>query len=174
MSMHPTKNYFKQFPNPYYVETGVWDGDSIELALQAGFTDIRGIELNKQKVEQSRYRFWRKPVSIFEGDSAEILWDVIKEIPGQITFWLDAHTQMFEDEPEVANPWPLLKELEQIARHPVKTHTIIIDDMLILTHPKTTGWTSGQIQAYILAINPGYKFEWLANPVKNNILVAHV
>lgn len=174
MSMHPTRNLFKEYPNRVYVETGAWLGDSIQLALDAGFEEIHSIELDPEKVEHCRQRFAGQPVTIHQGDSALILWDVIKEIKEPITFWLDSHSQLLEDEPEQENPWPLLDELEQLISHDFKTHTILIDDFLILSHPDITGWDKGMIEYYIHKINPDYKIEYFANPVKNNICVAHL
>lgn len=174
MSMHPERNLFKEFPNPYYVESGAYAGDSIQLAIDAGFIDIRAIEIDSDLVRQCRKRFVDQPVSVFEGDSSEILWDVIEDIEEPITFWLDAHTQYLEGEQEGEHPWPLFHELAQIIKHPIKTHTIMIDDILILTHKWTTGWDYEEIKARLYLINPDYKLELFANPVKNNLLVAHV
>lgn len=174
MSMHPDYNYFKQFPNKYFVETGSFVGDSIDLAIQAGFTDVRAIEIDPTCVSHCRQRFANNPVIIFQGDSAEILHDVIREIKNPITFWLDSHWQMFVDTDPGPHPWPLFYELNQIAAHPVKNHTIIIDDILYLTHPDVTGWTKQMIEEKIRKINPKYKIQYFANPIINNILVASV
>lgn len=174
MSMHYARNLFKEYPNPYFVETGSYTGDSIQLALDAGFKDIRAIEINKECVQKCRERFKGQPVSVFEGDSAYMLFDVINEIHGRITFWLDSHWQMLEGEKPGEHPWPLFWELNQISHHKIKEHTIIIDDMLYLTHPDVTGWTKKRIEERILQINPRYKIEYFANPIVNNILVASV
>lgn len=174
MSMHPTRNLFKEFPNRIYLETGAWLGDSIHLALDAGFQEIHSIELDLEKVEHCRQLFADKPVSIYHGDSAIMLWEVIKDIKEPITFWLDSHSQLLEDEPETANPFPLLKELEQIGRHTIKTHTIIIDDFLFMSHPNITGFTKKDIELAIQWINHEYWIGYYSNPIRNNILVAHV
>lgn len=175
MSMHPTRNLFKEFPNSVYVETGAYTGDSIQLALDAGFDTIISLDIDKISVEHCNRRFVEKNgVWIIQGDSAYELWPLIEKFEVSITFWLDSHSQLLEDEPESLNPFPLLNELKQIGRHHIKNHTIIIDDILILTHPDVTDWTKQDIEAAIMAINPAYKIEYFANPVRNNILVAHV
>lgn len=174
MSMHPTRNLFQEFPNRVYVETGAWLGDSIQLAIDAGFQEIHSIEIDPEKVEHCRQRFADQPVTIHQGDSALVIWDVIKDIKEPITFWLDSHSQMLEDELETDNPFPLMKELLHIHLHPVKTHTILIDDFLYLSHPDITGWTRSMISNAIDMINPEYKIKYFANPIQNNILVAHV
>lgn len=172
--MHPTRNLFKEFPNRVYVETGAWLGDSIQLALDAGFEEIHSIELDPEKVEHCRERFVCQPVTIHHGDSALILLDVIKDINEPITFWLDSHSQLLEDEEKLANPFPLMAELGQIGKHAIRNHTILVDDFLYMSHPDITGWTRAYISSCIDWINPAYKIEYFANPIKYNILVAHV
>jgi hypothetical protein len=101
-----------------------------------------------------------------------MLWEMIKDIQEPITFWLDSHSQLFEDEPDFGQrKFPLLMELRQIAKHPIKTHTILIDDLLVLTHGDVTGWTKHDIFEHVLAINPDYQFECIANPIRNNLLI---
>lgn len=175
MSMHPTRNLFKEFPNRVFVETGSYRGDSIQLAIEAGFETIVSMDIDPSNTNLCCERFKDKPeVSLLTGDSATKLLEAILHIDEPITFWLDAHAQYLEDEPEFPNPYPLLAELTQIQQHPVKTHTIIIDDILHLTHPKVTGWDMADIIDALYSINERYKIELFANPVKNNILVAHV
>lgn len=173
MSLPPDKPLFKNYHNPFMVETGSWLGDSINAALKAGFKDIRAIEIDATNVALCRKRFENKPVSIFHGDSALILWDVIKEIEGQITFWLDGHWNFFEGTEKGENPFPLLKELEQIARHPIKTHTIIIDDWHIF-YEDLVGYSKQDIKNAILQINKDYQFTPVANPVISGIMIASV
>lgn len=184
MSMHPTRNLFKEFPNRVFFETGTFRGDGVQLAIDAGFEKIYTMDIDASHASFLRSRFQIKDFDellmskheeeFLFADSAEYLYYAISKIKVPITFWLDAHAQHLEDEPEFRNPYPLLKELEQIARHPIKTHTILIDDILHLTHPDITGWTRETIESALKAINPEYKFTYFANPVKNNILVAHV
>jgi len=173
MSMHPHRNLFKEFANPVYVETGAYLGDSIQLALDAGFQEIHSIEISEQHVEHCRKRFEGKPVTIHHSDSAVMLWDVIKDIKEPITFWLDSHSQLLEDEPPLAHPFPLMGELAQIQIHKIKSHTIIIDDFLFMSHPDITKRSRAEIISYLKNINPDYKLDWFANPIVNNILVAH-
>lgn len=178
MSLPPNRNILKDYPNRYFLETGNYRGDGLQLAIEAGFQRIIGIELFQEWIDfcKNRFNIAAHPnlIKLIHGDSALCLWEVIKHIPEPITFFLDSHSQLFEDEPEMENPFPLLKELEQIAAHPVKTSTIIIDDYLYLTHGKVTGWVNGEIEKALLKINPDYKIEYVANPVKQNLLIATV
>lgn len=180
MSMHPNRNLFKEFKNRVFVETGSFRGDGIQLALDADFEVIRSIDISVENVQFCSNRFdVHNPatpgvIDLWVGDSAHWLERMIRGINEPITFWLDSHWQMFDNEPQGRNPWPLLAELSQIREHPIKTHTIIIDDMLMLTHPGVTGWTKELIEQHLLWINPAYQFEYFSNPVIDSILVAHV
>lgn len=179
MSMHPENNLFKQFPNRVMVETGTYRGDGIQLALDAGFDKIYSIDTDESArlFCVNRFNLAENPdkwIKLFTADSAEILLDVIEDIEEPITFWLDAHWQMLQGTEPGINPWPLQKELEQINRHPIKNHSIMVDDMWYLSHPYITGWQKTEIELWLYQINPNYKIEYFANPVINNILVAHV
>lgn len=177
MSMHPTRNLFKEFPNRVFIETGAYRGDGVQLAIDAGFEEIISMDAVSENIQFCHNRFgWNPdgPIHIVLGDSAEKLCDWLMFYKESITFWLDAHAQYLEDEPEYDNPYPLLAELEQISRHAIRTHTILIDDILHLTHPDITGWSRETIEEALRLINPDYQFTYYANPVKNNILVAHI
>lgn len=184
--MHPLKNYFKEYKGNHniFVETGSYHGDSIVLAKQAGYKRIISMDIDGANVAQCQERFRLIPddkhqaenghINITCCDSAIGLLKAMKFVNEPAMIWLDAHSQLFDDEPKTENPFPLLMELEQLRKHPIKTHTILIDDILILTHPKVTGWDNDVIENALLAINPAYKFTYLSNPVVNNILMAHV
>jgi hypothetical protein len=177
MSLPPNKNLLAEFPNRYFVESGSYRGDAIQQALDAGFQQIRSMDIDGENVVFCHHRFdtyrGKHPnVFVRQGDSATHFYQLFGGIQEPITFWLDAHSQLFEDEIEMGNPFPLLKELEQIAAHPIKMHTILIDDILVLTHPDVTGWSRQSIEQALQRINPDYQFKYVANPVKNNLLIA--
>lgn len=175
--MHPTRNYFKEYKGNHniFIETGSYKGDAIVLARQAGFKEIKSMDVSISNVEYCCERFKdKRNITVARGDSAKFLEVFLMAIKEPVMIWLDAHSQLFEDEPPGENPFPLFKELEQVAKHPIKTHTILIDDILMLTHPDVTGWTKKDIEAKLLEINPKYKLVYLSNPVINNILLAYV
>lgn len=181
MSMHPSRNLFAEFKgsNKVFVETGSYRGDGVQLAIDAGYERIFSIDNDPSSIAFCTSRFALKEtpeesIRMYCGDSAECLCDVIRYINEPVTFWLDSHWQMLEGTEPGANPWPLLKELGQIGNHAIKNHTILIDDMMVLTHPDTTDWDLDLIKDYLWMINPKYKIEYFANPIINNILVASV
>lgn len=177
MSLPPGKNLLAEHLNPYYVETGIWRSDSLAMAMEAGFKKIIGIDISPEFIQFAKDRFdlqnFPLPgLQLIQGDSAECLWDAIKDIDQPITFFLDSHFSLLEGEEKGKNPFPLLDELCQIDRHPIKTHTIIIDDFLYMTHPDITIWTRAGIIKALDFINPNYKINLVANPVINNLLIA--
>jgi hypothetical protein len=181
MSMHPTRNLFAEFKgnNRVFIETGSFRGDGIQLALDAGYEEIISVDHDAEAINFCISRFdlygnSNQGIRLVQGDSAECLFDIIKDIHEPVTFWLDSHWQMLEGTEPGINPWPLLNELKQIGKHFRKDHAIIIDDYLWLTHPKVTGWTDAIILHNICNINQDYRIEYFANPIIHNILVAHL
>lgn len=186
MSMHPLKNYFKEYKGAHtiFMETGSCKGESIDLAMQAGYDRIISMDIDGANVAYCQERFGLIPddktpaknghISVTCADSGFALLKTMKYVNEPALIWLDAHSQLFDNEGKIENPFPLLLELEQLRRHPIKTHTILIDDILILTHPDVTGWTRAEIEDKVLDINPKYKISYLSNPVVDNILLAHV
>ena len=177
----PSKyNLLALHPNDVYLDIGIWRGDSIQFAIDAGcFKKIIGIDINPESIDFCKSRFdfnnpdgFRNWITLVEGDSALCLWDVIKDIDTPITFFLDSHYSLLEDEVKGPNPFPLLDELDQINQHPIKEHTIIIDDFLYMTHPQITGWTIDTIEDKLMEINMYYSFNYIANPIIGNILIA--
>lgn len=177
MSLPTDRNVLVNYLNPYYVETGIWRADSLAIAMDAGFRKIIGIDIDQSAIEFAKLRFdlqhFPLPgLQLIHADSAECLWDAIKDINQPITFFLDSHYSLLEGEEPGQNPFPLMSELQQISRHPIKTHTIIIDDFLYMTHPDVTGWTKDEIFYGLHCINVNYKISLIANPVIKNLLIA--
>jgi len=180
MSLPPGYNLLAKYPNKYFCESGTYRSDAVQAALDAGFEHIRTIDIDPEAAIFCSNRFWltkntHLDIKCYTGDSAVMLWEMIRDIDEPITFWLDSHSQLFEDEPDFGHrKFPLLMELRQIAKHPIKTHTILIDDLLILTHGDVTGWTKHDIFEHLLAINLEYRISVIANPIRNNLLIATV
>lgn len=180
MSLPPNYNLLRQYPNPTYIETGVWRGDSIRSALDAGFDRIVAIDKDAECIDFCNRRFSeveKTKIQFHRGDSAVCLHKILNKIRVDnwpITFFLDSHWQMFEGTEPGSNPFPLLKELEQIAMFGelAKDCAIIIDDMLIMQW-NIVGYDLQIILAYLERINPNFVFEKIANPIINGILVAH-
>ncbi|MFC1841596.1 hypothetical protein ACFLYA_00825 [Candidatus Dependentiae bacterium] len=170
---------FKRFSNYYFVETGTYEGEGVKLALKAGFPVICSIEIIHEFVIKATACFAHYPnVHIMEGDSGKILWDVIKNMDRPITFWLDGHNSNGPGPNNTNKNTPLMEELEQIKMHPIKCHTIIIDDIRCCETIHFDYLTKEQIINKILEINPEYKITYInggiRGEIKDDILVARI
>jgi len=136
--MLPNLNTFKKYKNKYFVETGSYLGDGIQSALDCGFEKVISLEIsNRYKTICERRFFGNEKVQLIQGDSCEALYNNIKNIDDEITFWLDGHysgtgTGIGKYE------FPLIQELEQINKHHIKSHTILIDDLRIIRGEEAT------------------------------------
>jgi hypothetical protein len=170
----------QKYLNQFFVETGSSNGGGIAAALQAGFAKVISIELSEKYFCICKERFKTDPrVTLILGDSAEVLWDAIKEINFPITFWLDGHW-CGRDSARGKQETPLLYELEAIKKHPIKTHTILIDDLRLWRKDNLNiGFDETTLQENIKSINNSYAFlhengyngEQL---LENDILVAKI
>jgi hypothetical protein len=168
---------FEAFPNYYFVETGTYKGVGVQLALRAKFPSIHTVEVDHSYAAMARALFKDNDnVHIYEGDSGQILYDIIKDFDRPITFWLDGHRET--PSTDGSKNTPLLQELEQIKRHPIKTHTILIDDLQCCKTILFDFITGREIIQKILEINPRYTFRLLpggtCGRVPNSLLVAEV
>lgn len=146
---------WRKFRNRILVETGTATGKGVYDALAAGFQEVRSIELDEHWYQFCRERFdGDERIKLWLGASEYYLWDMIADIKEPATFWLDGHyagngTAMGPNE------FPILQELAIIARHPVKTHTILIDDMRLVAGG-TTLFSIEDVERAVFAINPKY------------------
>ena len=174
----------KQFANNnVFVETGAYIGDGIQLACDSGFKQIISIEIAPQFCEQCAKRFINdKRVRIVMGDSADILGNVINEINEPITFWLDGHYSG-GNLPTGKYLSPLIQELEWIKQHPIKTHTILIDDVRCWRDMNNIYHNDFNVECLISKvkeINPDYKVAFIdgiqtfGEVLPNDILVATI
>lgn len=167
---------FSDYLNEYFVETGTFGGDATLRALKDGFKYVRTVEAHPGLFKNARHRLKDYAnVQVWNGDSATVLWPMIKNIKKPITFWLDAH--VYPPHAESKN-CPLIEELEQIKRHPIKTHTILIDDMSCCDSLAFDFLSREDIIAKIKEINEDYEISYIPggndDEVQNNIMVARV
>jgi hypothetical protein len=167
---------FKPFVRTYFIETGTFGGDAIRQALAAGFKKVRSIEINKIAVKDAKEKFTDNPnVRIIQGESGTMLYDMIKDINEPVTFWLDAHNGTYN---VFGENTPVMRELEQIKQHHIKTHTILIDDMHCAGTELFDFITKEMIVAKIKEINSDYEITYVAGgdngEFPHNVMVAQV
>jgi hypothetical protein len=170
--MPATVELFRQHLRPWFVETGTWHGDGVQQALDAGFPRVRSIELSSALHAAAARRFAGDPrVRLYEGDSSRALGEMIADVRTPITFWLDGHWSR-GDTACGDVPCPVLAELAQIARHPVKVHTILIDDVRLFRTEAEGFPPLDTVVAALRAVNSAYRIDYVAGFSPEDILVA--
>lgn len=123
-----------------FVETGTAQGEGVEQARLAGFSQIHSIEIVPSIAQAARARFeGQKSIQIWEGKSTFCLPMILKELPPEpALFWLDAHFPGahhgadYSAEQDAGVRLPLDDEIRMIrAARPTAKDVLIIDDARI-------------------------------------------
>jgi hypothetical protein len=167
-----SESLLKNNLNSVFFETGTNVGQGVLQAINAGFKKIISIEIVPEFVDIVKNKFLNKEEYkeiTFEfhlGDSKTLLPSLISEIDEQITFWLDGH-EFYKI--------PLIDELIAIKNHPIKNHTILIDDVRMFDAPEWNSIGHNNIIDLIMDINSDYKITYVDSPHgHNDILIAKV
>ena len=178
MSTTLSKEVLSKYKNKNFVETGTLWGEAVEVALECGFEKIYSIEIDPEKVKFNQEKFAKEIeegiVTVVEGDTFEVFGDVLKQITGKTTFWLDAH---WDGDVEGQYKCPLPFELEEISKMRSKSNTLLIDDRRLFGDKESTwGWeiSEEQIVEKVFSINEKYEISYENGHVPNDIIVAKV
>jgi hypothetical protein len=175
-----SQSVFAKYPNKYFIETGTWRGDGVRMALNAGFEKVYSIEVSPIIYADCKNLFASQPaVSILLGDSRDVIPQLMKFIDAPATFWLDGHYTCEPYKQGIPSGHgeknsPILEELDGIAQHFIKTHTILIDDIRYLETVHFDYVTLEEIIRKILEINPAYKITFEDGYIPNDVLVAYI
>ena len=148
----------------YFVETGTHLGGGVERALDLGFDEVLSCEFMQDRYQGCMDKFEPNDnVSLWCGTSTECLPGMLKNIDKKSCFWLDAHDE--------GGGVPTFEELELIKEHPIKDHTIIIDDV-----PTYFKGREKMLEDVLLSINPEYTLKYYKsiNPDDDYVLAAYV
>lgn len=146
------KQLFEKYKNEYniFFESGTHKGDSVKIALDLNFKKIFSVEINQDYYLECFNKFVDEirngKVYLFFGDSNVWMELMLKLVNEPCLFWLDGH-------PDGIDGNPIWGELEEIKKHHIKTHTIIIDDVPIYFREK-------DLKDKLLEINPNYSFSY--------------
>ena len=172
---------FALFKNKILVESGSFTGDGIQQALDDGFEKVLSFEVCTQLYNHCVQRFENeKRVELINGSSATQLLDEILKINEPITFWLDGHYSAGITSYDPNHICPLILELYQISQHPIKTHTILIDDRRLMTASTNNGIDGNfdvseeTVLEKLKQINPNYKISYLDGHVEKDIIIAQI
>lgn len=138
------------------IETGTFRGDMVD-ALVPVAARIVSIELDDRLYAAARKRFAGQPhVELLLGDSGALLPGILTGLDRPAFFWLDGHyTGAHSARTEVDSP--IVAEIEALLQHPVRGHTVLIDDAREFRG--TAGYpTIDELRAMILERQPLSQF----------------
>ena len=151
-----------------FIETGSYEGDGIQIALDYGFKQVRSVEITEKYYELCRDRFSDEiecgKVKLYLGDSKEKMSEMTQDVEGKMCFWLDAHCSYGETGgSEDKNP--VLYELNLIKNLKGNDHIIMIDDLRLFRRfdYMHDGWeviTEQMLIDNIKTINKNYEFRY--------------
>lgn len=153
-------------PAKTLIETGTDVGNTIRKAMAVGYKSIYSVELHKtqaaKQIEAFKNHDW---VTVRQGDSPEVLKEIMPLLDKPVTFWLDAHPD---------HDSPVLQELYWMNRcGRCKEHTILIDDRRLMQgHWKSV--KEEQVVKALKAINNNYAVSYEPGCCENDIIVAHL
>lgn len=121
--------------------------------------------------------YFNQRLTLFCGDSAIILSDILEFVNEPCCFWLDAHAGSMKYGGDPKNV-PLFRELEIIKNHPVKNHIIAIDDVHLFGTDQNgacdyTNITKERVANFIRTINSKYDVSVYA-PFGMEMIIAYV
>jgi hypothetical protein len=121
------KYYARKYGVLNFVETGTYYGETTEICKPV-FKTLSTIELDDTLYELAVKKFAKdKKITVYHGDSGDVIKDLLKEIKEKTLFWLDGHYSAGVTAKGELNT-PIIKELTYIFDHPIKDHVILVDD----------------------------------------------
>jgi predicted O-methyltransferase YrrM len=156
------REYAQRYGVRVLVETGTYYGEMV-AAMKDRFTEIYSVEFDSQLAQRAAKKFSRwTHIHILEGDSQQVLPDLLKRLNTPTLFWLDAGYYGWAG--LQGDKQRLTSELEAILGHSIKDHIILMDDARGL-NGQNGAPTVPQLKQRIEAEFPGRMVE-----VKHDIL----
>lgn len=158
-----------------FIETGTYHGDGIQRVLEH-YEKIHSIELShKYAVEAAKRFLHNSKVTVYHGNSKEVLPVLLETIPEPVTIFLDGHysggeTAIGDEIVDGFSSAPLLAELEIIMQRPYDD-IVVIDDTRMFgkrdtlnpdAHPQSKwpsydyDWTHITDESIRARLKPGY------------------
>ncbi len=155
--------YAQKFACQTLVETGTYLGEMVAAAKKR-FRKIYSIELSPDLFAEAKEMFKKYGhITILQGDSGEVLKNLVPRLSGSCLFWLDGHFSGGLTA-QGASDTPIMQELEAIFSGHLPKAVILIDDASCF--PGRDGYpTLPMLKAYIHAKRPVAKIE-----IKHNII----
>jgi hypothetical protein len=151
------KRYAHEYGTRTLIETGTFWGDMVD-ACSRDFAKIISIELDPDLHESARQRFAsRRHIEIHQGDSADLLPDLIVDLSEASLFWLDGHYSEGVTA-RGASMTPIMDELNSICGMPGDGHVILIDDARLFVGEDDYP-TVDEVREFVLSRRPHHEFE---------------
>ena len=160
-------DYMKKFSPDVFIETGTYKGRMI-YAVMPHIPEIYSIELDQTHFRNAERRFaGYSNIHIIQGQSGQVLPEILKNIDAKCLFWLDAHFSGGSTAKGDLRT-PIMQEIECILRHKrAAEHIVLIDDARLFIG-RNDYPTLQALQEFVLHIRPGWVFE-----VENDIIRTH-
>ena len=121
------KEYSSKYNCPIFFETGTYKGDMV-YSVRKCFEQIYSVELGEKLYKDAKRRFKHyKHITLFHGDSGDVVPKTLKEITKPCLFWLDGHYSAGSTA-QSKKKSPIEEEIAAILAHDVDNHVILIDD----------------------------------------------
>jgi len=160
------RQYSKIFNTRTLIETGTYKGDMV-YAVRRYFDKVVSFELDPLLYEEATKRFAQdQNVSIVLGDSGQLLGEHLATITEPCLFWLDGHYSGGITAKSALNT-PIKNELDQILKHHVSGHVILVDDARCFNGEDDYP-TLQELKHFILNIKPDWEFS-----VRDDIIRVH-
>ena len=160
------KSYGKTFHLHTLIETGTYTGAMV-FAMQDEFAKIYTIELDENLSRAAQSGFAKfDHIEAIQGDSGEVLPQIMAHITEPCLFWLDGHYSG-EGTAKGGSDTPILRELGCIFSHSVNGHVILIDDAHCFIGENDYP-TIEELRRIALSNKPDWHFE-----VSDNIVRIH-
>ena len=125
LKQRTVREYAQKYDLHTLVETGTYYGEMV-AAMKDRFSRIYSVEYDHQLAQRAIKKFSRySHIQILEGDSQQVIPELLKSLTAPALFWLDAGYYGWAG--LQGNKQRLTTELEAILRHPVQ-HVILMDD----------------------------------------------
>jgi hypothetical protein len=141
------ESYKKKYSISVLIETGTYMGDMIKSQLN-NFTILYSIELSQELWQEAVKRFKKyKHVTLLQGDSGEVLIELMSKIQNRAIFWLDGHYSAGITA-KGKKECPIYEELDAIFGSNID-HILLIDDARLFIGEKDYP-TIEELSKYIL------------------------
>jgi len=159
--------YIHRFAPAVFVETGTYRGKMV-YAVMPHVRAIYSIELDPTHYRNAHRRFaGYRNIHIRQGQSGEVLPEIMKEIQQPCLFWLDAHWSGGSTA-KADLETPIMEEMECILNHPLaERHVLLIDDARCFTGQNDYPTLQG-LEQRIGAAQPDWVFK-----VEDDIIRTH-